>query len=180
MASRSPAVVTPLPKPSSAPDTPAIKETTTNTTPHTVPFPSPQTFDIIPPLHGLLKRLLSPQTAGEGPRAAGGATGETGPSGSGPSQGVQQPSHHPSMGNGGLPLSTKELPTEASAIKIRIQKAHAVVEGLPDIHRSVAEQEREIAELEDRISKLKSVVSDFGRRADVGVPELHRSMDDKP
>ena len=64
------------------------------------------------------------------------------------------------------PLDIKDLPTEASSIKIRIQKAQAVVESLPDVQRSVVEQEREIKELEHRISRLKSVISDFGRRAD--------------
>lgn len=63
------------------------------------------------------------------------------------------------------PLDIKDLPTEASSIKIRIQKAQAVVEGLPDVQRSVAEQDQEIDELEDRIAKLQSVISDFGRRA---------------
>jgi hypothetical protein len=60
------------------------------------------------------------------------------------------------------------LPTEASSIKIRIQKAHAVVESLPDIGRSVAEQEQEIEELEDRIARLNAVLSDFGKRAETG------------
>ncbi|KKK19316.1 hypothetical protein AOCH_003840 [Aspergillus ochraceoroseus] len=63
------------------------------------------------------------------------------------------------------PLDIKNLPTEVSSIKIRIQKAHAVVENLPDIHRTVAEQESEIHELEDRIGRLKAVISDFGKRA---------------
>lgn len=67
--------------------------------------------------------------------------------------------------NAPRPLDAKDLPTEASSIKIRIQKTQAVVEGLPDIHRSVGEQEREIEELETRIAKLTSVISEFGRRA---------------
>ncbi|PLB40828.1 RNA polymerase II mediator complex middle subunit MED9 [Aspergillus candidus] len=66
------------------------------------------------------------------------------------------------------PLDLKDLPTEASSIKIRIQKAYGVVDSLPDVQRSVSEQTAEIAELEDRISRLKSVISDFGRRADLG------------
>lgn len=63
------------------------------------------------------------------------------------------------------PLDVKDLPTEANSIKIRIQKARTVVESLPDVHRSVAEQEREIEELEDRIARLRSVIAEFGRRA---------------
>lgn len=62
-------------------------------------------------------------------------------------------------------LDAKNLPTEVSSIKIRIQKAQGVVESLPDVDRTVGEQEREIHDLEDKISRLKSVISDFGRRA---------------
>ncbi|PKX91963.1 RNA polymerase II mediator complex middle subunit MED9 [Aspergillus novofumigatus IBT 16806] len=166
MASRSPTAATPLRKPSSAPETPMVGEPT-NTAPQPVPFPPPQTFDIIPPLHGLLLRLLSAQTAGEGgPRTVGEAGGEAPSGSSGPGQGVQQPTS--ATGSGLAPLTAKNLPTEASSIKIRIQKAHAVVGSLPDIGRSVAEQEKEIEELENRIARLNAVLSDFGKRADTG------------
>lgn len=63
------------------------------------------------------------------------------------------------------PLDLKALPTETSSVKIRIQKARAVVEGLPDVHRSVDEQQKDIDELEDRVARLRSVISDFGARA---------------
>jgi len=39
------------------------------------------------------------------------------------------------------------------------------VSGLPDISRSVEEQEVEIRELEEKIGRLKAVVRDFGSRA---------------
>ncbi|KAH1435318.1 hypothetical protein KXX32_008833 [Aspergillus fumigatus] len=166
MASRSPTVATPLRKPSSAPETPMVGESM-NTAPQPVPFPPPQTFDIIPPLHGLLLRLLSTQTAGEGgPRTAGEAGGQAPSEPSGPGQGVQQQTS--ATGSGLAPLTAKDLPTEASSIKIRIQKAHAAVESLPDIGRSVAEQENEIEELENRIARLNAVLADFGKRADSG------------
>lgn len=185
MASRSPTAVTPLPKLSSAPETPAPARETT--TPQAVPFPPPQTFDIIPPLHGLLLRLLSPSTGASGhPRTAGDVTGATGPSGSsatGAASSQPQQQQQQSGGNNNIssasvaaeiaalgsnappPLDIKDLPTEASSIKIRIQKAQGVVEGLPDIQRSVTEQDQEIEELEDRIARLQSVISEFGRRA---------------
>lgn len=67
--------------------------------------------------------------------------------------------------NAPSPLDVKDLPTAASSIKIRIQKARSVVDGLPDVHRSVEEQEQEIEELEERIAKLKEAISEFGRRA---------------
>ncbi|KAE8351025.1 RNA polymerase II transcription mediator complex subunit 9-domain-containing protein [Aspergillus coremiiformis] len=207
MAARSPTAVTPLPKLSSAPQTPVVGDiTATSLTP--VPFPPPQTFDIIPPLHGLLLRLLAPQANPDGvsnsARAAEDSTAAIAPSGPASTAAVQsqvQPlQQHSAAGNqkndgdGVLPtvssaapgsaaaaaeiaaalssytlppLDIKDLPTEASSIKIRIQKARAVVESLPDVQRSVLEQEEEINELEDRISRLKSVIADFGRRADM-------------
>lgn len=81
------------------------------------------------------------------------------------------------LGSGTSPaLDIKDLPTEVSSIKIRIQKAQAVVENLPDVDRSVADQEEEIQELEDRIAKLKSVISDFGQMASSGGARKHKSQ----
>ncbi|OJJ51399.1 hypothetical protein ASPZODRAFT_138497 [Penicilliopsis zonata CBS 506.65] len=196
MASRSPTALTPLPKASSAPQTPAIAVSSPT---QPVSFPPPQTFDIIPPLHGLLCRLLSPHTTGASD-AARGATDTVGqPSLAVPTQAQQQPSVvndnrnqiltgapqqmlsssatgvtasasstavTGDIGPNALPsLDAKDLPTESSAIKIRIQKARAVVDSLPDVHRSVTEQEREMKDLEDRIARLRSVIADFGSRA---------------
>jgi hypothetical protein len=70
------------------------------------------------------------------------------------------------LGTSAFPLlEAKDLPTAASAIKIRIQKARAVIESLPDVERTVEEQEEEMEELQYRIARLKSVIGDFGRRA---------------
>ncbi|KAJ5211825.1 uncharacterized protein N7498_003471 [Penicillium cinerascens] len=180
MASRSPPAATPLPKSSAAPESP--KDATAPQQP--VPFPPPPTFDIIPPLHGILSRLLlqkaqSNQTGG----APGDANGAPGASGDAQSQ--QAPTSNPGGGNNDtgasqsaadIPihnpkaqgaLDIKDLPTETSSVKIRIQKARGVVEGLPDVHRSVEEQQKEIDELEDRVARLRSVISDFGSRAGV-------------
>jgi hypothetical protein len=188
MASRSPTAVTPGPK-SSAPETPAINDSPT--TPQAVSFPPPQTFDFIPPLHGVILRLLSPQANGEGATNAGndaapGADqsqaqqqqptsavgndnnstellGGVSASGPGPTSAAAEIA---ALGSNLPPqLDAKNLPTEVSSIKIRIQKAQGVVESLPDVDRTVGEQEREIHDLEDRITRLKSVISDFGRRA---------------
>lgn len=191
---RSPSAATPLPK-SSVPQSPVHDADESPSQP--VPFPPPQTFDILPQLHGLLVRLLAPPTTAGGP--SGGARDDaTGPStGPGQSQNQQQQqslvADNENNNNNGAsqtlpssaaqgpasvtaeiaalgpnapaPLDAKDLPTEANSIKIRAQKAQAVVDGLPDVHRSVEEQELEIDELEGRIAKLKSVVSEFGRRA---------------
>ncbi|KAJ6020658.1 hypothetical protein N7540_006162 [Penicillium herquei] len=175
MASRSPTAATPLPKSSVAPESPS-KDATAS--PQTVPFPSPQTFEIIPPLHGTLLRLLSHQGASNGVSGAGEASGAPGASSEGHQQDQQASSNGTNGGstsqavagvpldpNAHPPLDVKDLPTETSSVKIRIQKARAVVEGLPDIDRSVEEQEEEIAGLQDQVSRLEFVISDLKRLA---------------
>ncbi|CAP81230.1 hypothetical protein E8E15_009083 [Penicillium rubens] len=179
MASRSPPVGTPLLK-SPVPDTP-FKDAPTPA-PQAVPFPSPQTFEIIPPLHGILSRLLA--SKGQQTGSSDGPGDTAGVSGASQTQTQQAPSNIPDGGHNGNtapshavaevsvlgstahpPLDVKNLPTETSSVRIRIQKARTVVEGLPDVHRSVDDQQREITELEDRVKRLRSVISDFGSRA---------------
>ncbi|KAJ5188783.1 Mediator complex subunit Med9 [Penicillium cf. griseofulvum] len=179
MASRSPPVGTPLLK-SPMPETPFNKDAPTP--PQTVLFPSPQTFEIIPSLHGILSRLLSSKGQQPGSSDAPGDTTEL--PGVSQTQTQQASSNTPNGGHNGNnasshavpgvsvlgsstrpPLDVKTLPTETSSVRIRIQKARIVVEGLPDVHRSVDDQQREIAELEGRVRRLRSVISDFGSRA---------------
>lgn len=181
MASRSPTAVTPLAKSSAAPESPS-KDATAS--PQTVPFPPPQNFEIIPPLHGILLRLLSPKgTSDEAGGAPGDAAGAPGASADAQTRGQQASSSIPSGGNNDTsqtqatvevpvlgpnahpPLDIKDLPTATSSVKIRIQKARSIVEGLPDVQRSVEEQQDEIDELEDRVARLRSVIADFGNRA---------------
>jgi hypothetical protein len=181
MASRSPTAATPLPKSSAVPESP-LKDA--SETPETVPFPPPQTFEIIPPLHGILLRLLSPKNAQTGPTGVSGeTTGALGASADAQVQQQQAPSSIPGGDNNNLatsqaipevpvhdsngvpPLDVKDLPTATSSVRIRIQKARAVVEALPDVDRSVEEQKTEIAELEDRVARLRAVISDFRNRA---------------
>ncbi|MCJ1318607.1 hypothetical protein MMC15_003937 [Xylographa vitiligo] len=69
----------------------------------------------------------------------------------------------------GNTLAPKDLATEAAAIKIKIQKARAAVQVLPDVERSVAAQREEIEELEERIREQKRVlrqVAEAGRKSD--------------
>lgn len=42
-----------------------------------------------------------------------------------------------------------------------------MVENLPDVERTIAEQAEEMNELQERIACLKAVIADFGRRAAV-------------
>ncbi|EGD84698.1 hypothetical protein H112_08412 [Trichophyton rubrum D6] len=119
------------------------------------PFPPPQTFDILPPLHALLARLLSNQSSSF-------ATGQPGEPGL--SQSTEQT---PGGGIASLDgLDPKSLLTGASAVKIRIQKARNAVEEMPDIERTIAEQEEEIVMLEKRIGRLRGVLDNFRGRSE--------------
>ena len=53
------------------------------------------------------------------------------------------------------PLSLKDVAAEAASVKIRIQKARALVDTLPDIDRTVEEQEGDLEELKTMIGKQK-------------------------
>ncbi|EED20226.1 conserved hypothetical protein [Talaromyces stipitatus ATCC 10500] len=162
-----------------------------------VPFPSPQTFDFLPPLHALILRLLSSTNTSSAAAAAvasqstiaGGTTSGAASQSQSQSQSQteagsqsqtqpkqpqsQQQKPQPSQevtntatpSSSLPPLEAKDLFTAASAIRIRIQKARAVVDNLPDVDRTTEEQEDEIEELQERIAALKGVIADFGRRA---------------
>jgi hypothetical protein len=104
-------------------------------------FPSPQLFDLLPLLHALLLRLQPPPP----PPPPGAATSTS-----------RLPSS--STSRSPRPLDVKDLPTAAAPLKIRLQKARAVIAALPDIQRDVADQEREIAALDARIARLRRVL----------------------
>ncbi|OAX78356.1 hypothetical protein ACJ72_07338 [Emergomyces africanus] len=144
--------------------------------PQTAPFPPPQTFDILPPLHDLLLRLASTppanphqhvadptSAAGNGASSAAAAGPVPGPGGS---QAITTATRSTAIDTAAVAfLDPKLLLSEASAVKIRVQKAKAAVEALPDMERGVAEQEEEIADLEERIERLRGVIREFGRRS---------------
>lgn len=181
--------------PDIAPTTPqasSILPTGQATAQTAVPFPSPQTFDFLPPLHALISRLLSStntstaagvgasqSTIGGNASVAGVATQTEADSHTQQKQSQSQSQHlkptsHSQIGvaadaatpSSNLPpLEAKDLFTAASAIRIRMQKARALVEGLPDVDRTTEEQDDEIEELMGRIASLRGVIADFGRRA---------------
>lgn len=72
---------------------------------------------------------------------------------------------HPSITD---PLDPKDLPQAAVPIKLKIQKAKAVVSALPDVERTIEEQEGEIRGLQERIERLRGVLGGLGRRASEG------------
>ena len=67
------------------------------------------------------------------------------------------------------PLDPQNIASEASALKLRLQKAQAAVEALPDMDRSVEEQAGQIRELEERIRRQREVLAGIKARAREGL-----------
>ncbi len=115
---------------------------TPSTSTSTPAFPPPQSFDILPQIYDLVSRLphvsLVPQSS------------------------TSTNTSHPSITD---PLDPKDLPQAAVPIKLKIQKAKAAVSALPDVERTIEEQEDEIQELQGRIGRLRGVLGELGRRA---------------
>jgi hypothetical protein len=97
-------------------------------------LPPPSTFDVLPDLHKLLKRLLetSPTPTTAQPSADG-------------------------------PLEIQHVATAATDIKLKIQKAQRAVMSLPDVDRTVEDQQEEIEDLKARIAGLRASLRELGR-----------------
>lgn len=169
---------------------PAENSSNNNNNTDTVPFPAPQVFDVLPPLHALLLRLITSQTNPQQPTTTVPDTGAAVPASAPTSNNNLAPPPHqnsttsvPQPSDSAAPnpplkadLDTKSLVTEASTVKIRIQKAKAALETLPDIGRTVGEQGTEIEELEAKIERLKGVIGEFGRRSGGGGLESGKKL----
>ena len=118
-------------------------------------LPSPQTFDILPALHELLARIdhgsIAPTTD--------------------PVTGIPDQMQFDAEGDLGAlytelqPLEPKDLPTEVLQIKAKIRRAVKELEKLPDMERTVEEQNEEIEELEERIRRQKEMIRRLGELA---------------
>ncbi|CAO1602575.1 MAG: hypothetical protein LQ349_006228 [Xanthoria aureola] len=91
-------------------------------------LPPPSTFDIIPPLHTTLSRLLLSDSA----------TSPTSPS---------------SNGNHG-PLSPKDLAAAVLEVRARIARARSIIAGMQDSDRTIEDQKEEIRELRAVLEKI--------------------------
>ncbi|KAL2039414.1 hypothetical protein N7G274_007686 [Stereocaulon virgatum] len=109
------------------------------------PLPPPQTFDILPPLHALLSRLLLPNNGAE----------------------ISTPSPDTIT-----PISPKDLATAASSITAKIQKAGVAVRELPGVEMGIEEQEAVIRELEGEVRRLRGVWEGIARGAREGMRRL--------
>lgn len=123
------------------------------------PLPPPDTFDFLPPLYALLRRLQQPSGI-EAPSGPPDGSGAALPEGS-----PQQLERVASGGSGKLELH--DLGSAASAIRLKIQKARQVVADMPDVERTVEDQEEEIAELETRVERQKAMLRKLGVSLDV-------------
>lgn len=101
-------------------------------------IPPPQDFDILPDLHKLLTRLTAP-----------------------PALPASTPGQAAKDKDG--PLEIQQLPAEANAIKRKIQRAREKVMVLPDIDRSVEDQQEEMEHLERNIAELKTALRNLGQ-----------------
>ncbi|KAK4549155.1 hypothetical protein LTR36_007613 [Oleoguttula mirabilis] len=104
-------------------------------------LPTPQLFDILPALHETLARIdhASPND----------------PLQSGTSDNELEVVHYAVL----QPLDPKDLPTAILPLKAQMRKGLREVERLPDMERSVQEQDEEIAELEERIRRQEGVMA---------------------
>ncbi len=63
------------------------------------------------------------------------------------------------------PLEPQQLPLEATALKIKLQRARAAVETLPDMDRTIEQQQREIDEMGENIRQQRQVLEMLASKA---------------
>lgn len=137
---------TPAPNPTGAPttaNTPRPAENPSTNPPSQPPLPPAHTFEILPPLHALLSRLEPATNTYTATASSASANGS----------------------ESNAPLNYKDVSTTAQFLKTRIRKAVAACEGLEDMERSTAEQEKEIEALERRIRGQRKVLARLGDMA---------------
>ncbi|KAL8999636.1 MAG: hypothetical protein Q9169_001596 [Polycauliona sp. 2 TL-2023] len=91
-------------------------------------LPPASTFDIIPPLHTVLSRLLLSDSIAS----------------------PTSPSHNGNQG----PLSPKDLAAAISEVRARIARARSITAGMQDSDRTIEEQNEEIEELKAVLAKI--------------------------
>lgn len=156
---------------------------THDTHPDIPPFPSPSTFSILPDIYLLIARLNILQTQPQTQSSSQNGPASSQPSAQSQSQPHPQPapatqqasqptststtssSSQPPFIASFPPLDTKDLPSHIYPIKQRLAKARAAVSSLPDVERTVEEQEREIAKLERVVIALRGRLELLGRIA---------------
>ncbi|KIW69110.1 hypothetical protein PV04_05005 [Phialophora macrospora] len=138
------------------------------THPDVPPLPSPSTFSILPDIYILLARLnLLHQTQLNGhsqPSQTQASSTQHLPSQaqSTAATGSQIP---PSILNGANLLDLKDLPGQIYPLKQKLARARAAVEELPDVDRTVEDQEVEIQRLDAMVKALRMRLGGLGEIA---------------
>lgn len=125
---------------------------------------SPDSIDVCSELSTILARVRYTDNK-NGTASTNGGDGAAASQPGGPSTttagGAATTASSPSGGGdnaqGGL-LSTKDVPAATDHLKHKIQRARAAVHTLPDIRRTIPDQEAEIAALEDKIAQQRAVL----------------------
>lgn len=118
--------------------------------PQDLNLPRPQTFDILPALHELLSRIDHASSDTNIP---------------GLSDSPQDGGEIGALYTDQVPLEPKDLPNETLQIKTKIRNALKALEKLPDMDRTVEEQQLEIEELEERIARQRAMIVKLGEVA---------------
>ena len=140
---------------------------------------SPDDVAVIPELREVLKRLQPPQsstTLSGAPGVAAAAPSVTGTtplpttlaSGVGGLLGPSGPGAASASGSG--PITLKEFPAATDPIKHKLQRARRTIKELPDMGRTIEEQDEEVRELQARLAsqlamleKIKQMGLDFAK-----------------
>nr|POE48838.1 hypothetical protein CFP56_38935 [Quercus suber] len=120
-------------------------------------LPPPQTFDILPPLHELLARI--DHVSVQNDLASNNENDD--------SHGIRYLELQP--------LDPKDLPAEILPLKSKIRKALRELENLPDMDRSIEDQQEEIAELIQRQAMQEAMIKSLSAAADGMKAELAKS-----
>lgn len=137
---------------------------------------TPDSVDVPSELYTILSRLRytdknGASTNGDGDSSKPGAnTPAGGLPGSTPSGGAIAPANGPDTKT----LSTKDLTAATDPLKHKVQRARAAVHTLPDITRTIAEQEAEIKEWQDKIESQRKVLLQL---KEFGIQFSHGSTD---
>jgi len=133
---------------------------------------SPASFDTLPVLTSILTRLQT-------------GINNTNPNNtiasSSPAQHQPQPSSFDKSPFSTAPLTAKDVPAATDDLKQRIRKARAQVAQLPDMERTIAEQEEEMKEIEAKIAeqmKALEQLKELGTKiAQKGLASLEERME---
>ncbi|KAI1007559.1 hypothetical protein K3495_g660 [Podosphaera aphanis] len=69
-------------------------------------------------------------------------------------------------------LTLKDVPPATDELKKQLQKACGLIEQLPDMDRTIAEQQQEITELENKIARQREIINSLREIAEASKREF--------